>query len=704
MSAIRQKPSLTSLIVLITAAISMLVGFGIALWIGQGYLVNQKKEYADGLAYSQTQSDAIAKKMNDEMADQKTAVDGLADQLSSGKVAYQDVVPALKAVIDKKPNLFGAVVCFAPDVFPGKKLYGPYFSLAQTGQHELIQVEDKYDYSDAAKANSFWYQQIIKAGKGQWIRQYGAATQDWVILYGAPFFHTDAVTGVKTLAGVVAATHSVSTTLKAFMQSLDLGQEGYSLLATDNGTIAYHPNPALINKSILDAAKMMGDVPHGGAAQRQINGENFYIERKSTNQISSWTTFRLLPASKWTLVTVVYQNALNKPSNQKFINFIYLGLALLLGLLGLATLLIRPDKKTYWRLWAISLVGSLLILLCLCWTWYLINTISLEKRNTMVNYENVATALQAASKTGQTTVEAPIQIPTGVLIDNISISNNSATLSGYIWQAFPINMNATSIVAPRFPDAIGNSSLNEVYHFVRNGKQVVGWVFNVELNQQFNFHQYPLDKNNVHILIEPSDYTINTVMVPDFDSYSYMSPAQKPGIKTNLSPIGWEVVGSGFDYAKETYNTTFGSSTQIYKNKYPVLDFTIQIERLVLSPVITYGIIICVLLAQIFGLLIFPVEKPTESFSISAALFLVIAITHSTLRSGLDLNGTVYLEYLLIFMYIVVLIVGLLSLLRTLRINAEFLHHDALPPKLLFWPVIFSMVLAITLLVFYPGT
>ena len=316
MANVRPRPPNISLLVLITAIISLLGGFSSAIWIGHGYLADQNKNFADGFAYSQSQSDAIAQKLDGEMASQKSAVDGLANQLASEQVPYQDVVIALKAIIDKKPNLFGVVVCFAPDVYPGKKLYAPYFSLANTSQHNLIQVEDHYHYTDASLPNSAWYRQIAAADKGQWIRQYGAATQDWVMLYGTPFFRTDPTTGKKTLAGVVAATHSVGTTLKAFMQSIDLGQDGYTLLATEDGTIAYHPNPALINRSILEAAKMMGDVPHGGAAQRQINGENFFIERKSTNQVASWTTFRVLPSSKRTVITVVYQNALEKPSSQ----------------------------------------------------------------------------------------------------------------------------------------------------------------------------------------------------------------------------------------------------------------------------------------------------------------------------------------------------------------------------------------------------
>lgn len=697
------KQSIGLAILLLIVFIATLGGFGSAAWLGWDYYTGKNKQVAAAFAYSQSQSDAIASKMDAELASQKKVVDTLANQLSSGEVRYEDVIQGMNTVIDQKPNLFGVVVCFAADVYPGKKLYGPYLSLNKTGKHDLIQVEDHYDYTDASIPNSFWYKQIAEAGKEQWIRQYGSVTQDWVVLYGTPFFRTDAVTGEKTFAGVVAATHSVGTTLKAFMRSIDLGQDGYTLLATDNGTIAYHPNPALINKSILDAARLMGDVPHGGAAQRQINGENFYIERKSTNQVSSWTTFRVLPTSRWTVITVVYQNALELPATQTFTRLLYIGLALLVGLLGLTFLLIRPDKGTQKRLWAMSLTGSMLVVLCLCWLWYLIYTVSLEKRNTLVNYENVATALAAVEKSSSIVSESPLQIPTGVLIDNISISNGSATVSGYIWQGFPLDMDESTIIAPRFPDATSDSQLREVYRFVRNGKRVIGWVFNVEINQQFNFHKFPLDKNNVQILIEPSDYTINAVMVPDLDSYAYMSPAQKPGIKAKLSPVGWEVLSSGFTYVSETNNTTFGGSTNIYKNKYPVLAFTIQVERLVLSPVITYGIIICVLLVQIFGLLIFPVEKPTDAFSISAALFLVIAITHNTLRSGLDLNGTVYLEYLFIFMYLVVLLVGLITLLRTLAIDSKILMREAIIPKLLFWPAITLVVLAITLVVFKPG-
>ncbi|MCX6082707.1 MAG: hypothetical protein NTW32_24530, partial [Chloroflexi bacterium] len=124
-------------------------GFGSAFLTMQGYLADQKKEFDDGFAYSQNQTDAIMQKMDAEFASQKMVVETLADQLSSGQIRYQDVIPAIKVITDQKPNLFGVVVCFSPGVYPGKKLYGPYLALNQTGKHDLIQVEDIYDYSDA---------------------------------------------------------------------------------------------------------------------------------------------------------------------------------------------------------------------------------------------------------------------------------------------------------------------------------------------------------------------------------------------------------------------------------------------------------------------------------------------------------------------------------------------------------------------------
>jgi hypothetical protein len=192
-------------------------------------------------------------------------------------------------------------------------------------------------------------------------------------------------------------------------------------------------------------------------------------------------------------------------------------------------------------------------------------------------------------------------------------------------------------------------------------------------------------------------------MVPDFESYEYMAPGQKPGIKNNLSPVGWDIKGSGFTYVKETYNTNFGGLNSIYKNKYPVLTFNIQATRLILSPIIAYGIIILVLLVQVFGLLLFPISKPMESFSIASALLLVIAVAHNSLRSNLQLNGTVYLEYFLIFMYILVLFVGMIALLRTLEVKSKLLSQEALMIKLMFWPGYLLVVLVITLFVFYFG-
>ncbi len=575
MTTTQHKPKVLAYIVLTTVILAMIGGFGSALEIGQGYLAAQKQLIADGFTYSQNQTDAIAHQIDEEMARQKRVVDTLAKQLTSGEVAYQNVIPAIEAAVAQMPNLFGVAVCFAPDVYPEKHLYGPYFALDQTGQHGFTQIEERYDYADAALPNALWYAQIARAGEAQWIRLYGTATQDWTVLYGAPFFKIDAASGEKTFAGVVVASHSVGTTLKVFMQSIDLGQEGYAVLITDDGVMAYHPRPALINQTLQAAAEQLGDTVLAQAAQRQLQGENFYVERQSANQVASWTSFRVLPTSHWTVTTVVYQNVRAISAEKTLTQLIHFGLALLIGALGLGVVSFRPDKGTRWRLWATSALSGALIMLCLFWIWYLAYTLSFEEKEVIVNYENVAATLAAIEDAGQFYSETPVQIPTGILIENINIFNTSAKLTGYLWQKYPLNMDEASIRAPRFPDAIVAPEFNAVYKFVRNGKLVIGWVFDVELSQRFNFHQYPLDEINIQLLIEPSDYTINALMMPDFAEYEFMSPSQEPGIKNDLAPVGWNVLGSGFTYVRETYNTTFGGLPNIYKNKYPVLAFNI---------------------------------------------------------------------------------------------------------------------------------
>jgi len=621
--------------------------------------------------------------------------EGLAARIGRGEVRSEGIRQAITDALDTVPDLFGLVVGLAPGVHPSGKLYAPYLLLSPDGGRVWVQVEERYDYTDPQQESAAWYSHPAASGKPGWIRQYGRATQDWVLLYSVPILDQKG-----RFLGAVAAIHSIGTTLKAMLQSIHLGQEGYAVLVSPQGLIVYHPSARFVGKTLSEAAEMLHDPLLADAAQRQLRGESFMLERQSANQVPSWTHVHVLPRSGWTVITVVYRDVLAPPTQVTLAQQIDLGLWALMAAIGLVLLLARPRLAFPRRAWLGVNGVSLALFLCLLWVWSLLYDTSREAPKTLVDHEEVTRALAELTHGD---IKPKALIPTGVAIENLTIANNSAQLSGHLWQKYPLDWDAADIRPPHFPDASKKPELTESYRFTHNRRLVVGWTFRLELYQQFGFRQYPLDEVNIRLLIEPGSFTSPIALTPDIGEYEFIQQRHKPGLRNDLKTPGWELLGSGFSYSPQaSFGANLGSAQQLYKGRYPTLCFHLHAKRMILSPLTAYGIVICALMIQLFGLLMVPVDSPIQSVSVSAAVFLVVAISHGGLRNNLDVRGTIYLEYFLIFLYLIILWVALVSLTRTLKIESPWLRHDGLIFKLAYWPFCFSVILGFTLLAFYP--
>jgi hypothetical protein len=650
---------------------------------------------AEGLAYAETQTDTIAQRIDTQLLAQKTVAEDLAKRIGGDALPPEAIRQAITEALETTPDLFGLVVGLAPGVHPSGKLYAPYYHLSPAGDRVWVQVEERYDYTDPQQEAAAWYNRPAQSGEAQWIRQYGRATEDWVLLYSVPILDQG-----RNFIGAVAAIHSIGTTLKDLLQSVHLGQEGYAALVSPQGLTVYHPSARFVGTTLAEAAEMLHDPLLAQAAQRQLRGESFILERQAANQTPSWTSFRALPGTGWGVITVVYRDVLAPPTQVALARQIDLGLWVLMALIGAVLLLAQPRLAFPKRAWLAVNGSSLALFLCLLWIWGLLYTTPREAPKTLVDHEDAANTL---AKLTLGDLKPTVLIPTGVAIENLTIANNSVQLSGYLWQTYPLDWDASKIQPPHFPDASKRPELTESYRFNHQGRQVVGWGFRLELHQQFGFRQYPLDEVAVQLLIEPGNATDPVALTPDIAGYEFMQPRHKPGLRGNLKAPGWELLGSGFSYSQQaSYGANLGSQQHFHKWRYPTLGFHIHAKRMILSPLTAYGIVICALMIQVFGLLMIPVDSPIQSISVSAAVFLVIAISHGGLRNNLDVRGTIYLEYFLIFMYLIILWVAMVSLTRTTKIESPLLAQEGLIFKLAYWPFSLATILGFTLLVFYP--
>ena len=88
--------------------------------------------------------------------------------------------------------------------------------------------------------------------------------------------------------------------------------------------------------------------------------------------------------------------------------------------------------------------------------------------------------------------------------------------------------------------------------------------------------------------------------------------------------------------------------------------------------------------------------------AICAAFFFTVLVAHVTLRSQIDAEDVLYIEYFYFVMYLAVLAVAVNALLFTSQETIRSIQYrDNLLPKLLYWPLLLGVMLGVTLVVFY---
>ena len=517
-------------------------------------------------------------------------------------------------------------------------------------------------------------------------------------------------------AGVVLLTQSVSNTFKRFTQNADLGLGGYLFLVNADNKITFHPEPGLISADVSEVSKRIKGFKLEDALASVDENQNRELRgvilpddentNNTTGTTDSWFFIRELENPPgWKAVVVV--STQDKTYDPKLIirQYTNIYLSLLVFLIGLGMLVIRVDKLTSARLMTFSVIVGFLFLGGILFVWTVTYQFpELNHQKVLVNEASVERELDGMfSAFDKVNVPRPNSIPTGILIENLTMTNQSVKVSGYLWQKYPLDFPEENINFPQFTDQVGGLDSKEVYRYIRQSQLVVGWFFSTEIQQQFDNKLYPLDQAIIKIQIEPSKMTSDYLLMPAMLDYDYMSPSAKPGLDRELSVRGWTIRNSFFNYDESNYGSTLGLFRKVSKDTIPNLVFNVRMNRNILSPIIAYCIVIYIVVMQVYGLSILKIDNPYQVMSISAALFLVVAITHTGMRDAVVITGVVYLEYYFILLYLTILATSVNAFMNAANVPVFILtYRDNLLIKVLFWPVFLGISLAFTLISFYP--
>ena len=322
-------------------------------------------------------------------------------------------------------------------------------------------------------------------------------------------------------------------------------------------------------------------------------------------------------------------------------------------------------------------------------------------------------ALMPAPERGS---EPPVFIPTGLYIESIQFKGPyDVQVSGYVWQRYANDLPKDLVpkdddVGFVMPEA-QYARYFKAYQAQQGNEKLIGWSFFATLREQFDYKEYPLDRQQIWIELWHSDFEREVYLAPDLEGYASLNPAALPALDKDLVLEDWDFQESYFSYRAPRYNSSFGVQGYEPDQRSPELRYNISIKRHLLSSLISRMIVPLVILIQLFVLVVVMGTKQQrlEQFGVRpgaviftcAAFFFATLVAHNSLRGDLRAYGLVYLESLYILTYVVILVVAINSVLLVAKPNLKlFRDYDNLWTEVLYWPTILLAMVVITFLTF----
>ena len=364
--------------------------------------------------------------------------------------------------------------------------------------------------------------------------------------------------------------------------------------------------------------------------------------------------------------------------------------------------------------WSVSALFSLGCLIALGTMWVRAYTAppAPAPADTVVTTKDEVTrylaALMPAPERGS---KPPDFIPTGLYIESIQFKGPyNVQVSGYVWQRYANDLPKDLDEGFVMPEA-QYARFFRVYQAQQGNEELIGWSFFATLREQFDYREYPLDRQQIWIELWHKDFEQRVYLAPDLEGYTALNPAALPALDKDLVLEDWDFQESYFSYRAARYNSDFGVQGYAGDQKSPELRYVISIKRHLLSTLISRMIVPLVILIQLFVLVVVigTKQQRLEQFGVRpggviftcAAFFFATLVAHNSLRGDLRAYGLVYLEALYILTYFVILAVAINSVLLVAKPNLKlFRDYDNLWTEVLYWPTILSAMVVITFLTF----
>ena len=616
------------------------------------------------------------------------------------------LLKSIKQESRRFPLVLGVTVAFEPGRFSGKERYAPFFN---KDLNEFQFVESSYDYTDSTLPTAKWYTDVARTSQPMWSEPYFAkAAKTMVVDYGVPL-----VDPSGDVIGIVDFAISLSD-FTQIVDSLSVGEAGYGFTYEPDGAILSHPNPKFL---LYNVYQLKDGKDENIIAKLRDEREGVVAYDSTYTYKYSWFFFRELESTGWKSVLVFAADDLLGASDEGRHKIIHIAISVSLLLVTILVSALGINKFNSRKLWWLVTALSTIIVANIIIIWYLnlITDFSLfdNEQERIVNHtiqkKYTERYDQYLNKLANTTYT---KVPTGLFIESYELKSFEASIIGKLWMKYPKSLYASAPPAFYFPDVSAIETRGLVSQIVSETEAddhiLVTWNFRTTLEQDFSYRQFPFEQNDIKVVILYPDFSKNILLVPDLDSYDILNPSVKPGVNADITVPSSNTISSFFTFETIDYKTNFGNEAQT-KN-HPALTFNMVAKRVWLSPFIANIIPILIVALIMFIVLYASSNKEHDRSGLttmnviqsSAGFLFILLLAHVNVRNRIDTPEIAYIELFYFSMYVFITLETMaLAMLLSGSGSKLFGYGDNLVMKLLFWPVLVSIWLLLTLVRFY---
>ena len=637
----------------------------------------------------------------------------IVDELQKKSWTQAELELFLKKTLQLQTGHYGLGVAFEPYAFDQNiRLYAPLY-LRHDNAIQQFNIADYYDYT----SDNDWYRKDISvAGAWNHIRQY-KVNDDWLIEYLSPIYHQNEFVGVVVVNLQLEWLHNV-------IEAADFGERsyGYGLIVDHQGRLVDYPEEEKVmeGKSIEDV-EGLSFIQALAISQYKGIPESYFLSALTKKR--SWLFREDIPDTPWVVMAVFespnyFPEA--KAEKEKLIKII-IAWSVFLFFFSCVFLAYRSHQKLSVYVFGISLC-SIAFTAAIVVMWYISLYAELgveEKKAQILNVSDLTSFKRSYSEKSIQRGEPAIYVPTGVFIQSIEFSTaNNVIVTGYIWQKYHERAHRGLSREVVMPEA-ETFETKPAYSKPEGRHQLIGWYFRATLRQNFEYEDYPLDRQSVWLRLWHKDFDQNVVLVPDLKAYDELTPDSLPGLEEDFVLSGWDLWQSFYQHNPHSYNTNFGIDNYVGQTEFPELYFYVSLKRDFFGPFISQLAPMFVVILMLFAILVTSSKGEKRNtllgfntagvLASNSALFFVVLVSHIDLRSSLAAKEILYLESFYFVIYLALLVISVNSILfswgvRFPEIKGVSLiqYRDNLIPKLLFWPMVTGQLLLCTLIFLYP--